>query len=294
MLGEAALRTLAAPDGELPDPLAVLLPQQWMPASPSTFFAGLDVDFVDLSSVGDLASSTPSVPVALDDLTYPEVQTDRELDAANFAAVADLVTAGNSLQSVLPLNDAVGTAVSRQALASLSYAARSHAGATRAAVQRSTDAVTDLLGKVTIEAPPGVNLSSASGRLPVAVVNDLDQPVTVRIEPTADPAVQVARSAVIEIGANSRADVLLTASTTENGVHDVTLALTTAGGAPLGASVELPIRSVQVSNVIWLFLGGGVALLFGAIGVRLVRRVRAARRRPGDPVLDDEPEPTRT
>jgi hypothetical protein len=32
-----------------------------------------------------------------------------------------------------------------------------------------------------------------------------------------------------------------------------------------------------VSQVIWLILGTGVALLFGAIVVRLVRRVRRAR-----------------
>ena len=46
--------------------------------------------------------------------------------------------------------------------------------------------------------------------------------------------------------------------------------------------------------MIWLFLGIGSALLFGAIGVRLFRRVRNARRAPeqagDDP--DDGGEPT--
>ena len=51
-------------------------------------------------------------------------------------------------------------------------------------------------------------------------------------------------------------------------------------GTPLGATTGLTIRSAQVSNVIWLFLGIGCALLFGAIGVRLFRRVRNARRAP--------------
>ena len=54
--------------------------------------------------------------------------------------------------------------------------------------------------------------------------------------------------------------------------------MTDSDGTPLGASDQLPIRSAQVSNVIWLILGTGVALLFGAIAVRLVRRVRAAAR----------------
>ena len=39
--------------------------------------------------------------------------------------------------------------------------------------------------------------------------------------------------------------------------------------------------------MIWLFLGIGCALLFGAIGVRLFRRVRNARRAPQD--ADDTP-----
>ena len=39
----------------------------------------------------------------------------------------------------------------------------------------------------------------------------------------------------------------------------------------------LPVRSAQVSQVIWLILGVGVGLLFLAIAVRLVRRIRSER-----------------
>ena len=60
----------------------------------------------------------------------------------------------------------------------------------------------------------------------------------------------------------------------------MTLVVTDKRGTPLGATTGLTIRSAQVSNVIWLFVGIGCALLFGAIGVRLFRRVRNARRAP--------------
>ena len=50
----------------------------------------------------------------------------------------------------------------------------------------------------------------------------------------------------------------------------MTLLLTDSEGTPLGSSDSLPIRSNRVSNVIWLILGTGVALLFGTIVVRLV------------------------
>ena len=82
----------------------------------------------------------------------------------------------------------------------------------------------------------------------------------------------------IPVGAGGRASVLLEATTRSQGVHNVSLLVTSPSGEPLGARAELPIRSAQVSNVIWLIMGSGAALLFGAIGVRLFRRVRAARR----------------
>ena len=70
--------------------------------------------------------------------------------------------------------------------------------------------------------------------------------------------------------------VLLGAATRRPGIHNVTLRLVDSTGTPLGASDSLPIRSAEVSNVIWVILGTGVVLLFGAIAVRLVRRLRAA------------------
>jgi hypothetical protein len=60
---------------------------------------------------------------------------------------------------------------------------------------------------------------------------------------------------------------------------------------PLGSADELPIRSAQVSKVIWLIIGIGATLLFGAILVRLARRLRRARRGPADPTPEAEPAP---
>ena len=62
----------------------------------------------------------------------------------------------------------------------------------------------------------------------------------------------------------------------------MTLVVTDKRGTPLGGTTGLTVRSAQVSNVIWLFVGIGCALLFGAIGVRLFRRVRNARRAPAN------------
>ena len=65
--------------------------------------------------------------------------------------------------------------------------------------------------------------------------------------------------------------------------------MTDVDGTPLGSSVEVPIRSGQVSEVIWVIIGAGVGILFLAIGLRLVRRIRAERAEPPpDPATEVE------
>lgn len=69
----------------------------------------------------------------------------------------------------------------------------------------------------------------------------------------------------------------LTADATSTGVHYVRVQVTDEEGHPLGASQRVAIRSADVSQVIWLILGLGVGLLFVAIAIRVVRRVRNER-----------------
>ncbi len=121
-------------------------------------------------------------------------------------------------------------------------------------------------------------LSSGSGRVSATITTDLDEPVSVKVEAVADRPLKVrVPEETIDIAAQSRTTVLFNASSSAGGVRNVTLQLTDVDGVPLGASDDLPIRSNQVSGVIWLILGTGVALIFGTIAVRLVRRIRAAR-----------------
>jgi hypothetical protein len=71
--------------------------------------------------------------------------------------------------------------------------------------------------------------------------------------------------------------VLLDATTHVLGVHTVTLEVTNKAGTPLGSQDAFPMRAEQVSQLIWVIIGAGLALLFGAIVVRLVRRIRRSR-----------------
>ncbi|MFC5176296.1 DUF6049 family protein [Nocardioides taihuensis] len=274
VLAEAALRALS-PD---PEPLVVLLPSSWHPDGGTGFFSGLEVPWVRLTTVaGATSAAGPGPDVDPHDLNYPTRQAVRALDAANFTSAARLRRLGQLLQQVLVRNDEVGSSVRDESLTGLSYSDRNFPNAARATTDRSSLWISEQLGSIRVQAPRAVTLSSTSGKFSATVVNGLDHPVRVRIKSIADAPLEISETEPLDIPAKGRVSVLLEATTEQLGVHNVQLLVTTENGAPLGSSDTLPIRSNQVSNVIWLILGTGVALLFGAIAVRLVRRIRAAR-----------------
>ena len=148
----------------------------------------------------------------------------------------------------------------------------------RESLTSGTRSVGDLLARIGVTTPTGVTLSSASGRLPATVVNDLEEPVTVRLDARSDLPMTLGVPDSIQVPAGGRVGVLLEATTQRQGIHNVSLLVTSVDGVPLGGRADLPIRAAQVSRVIWLIMGSGAVLLFGMIGLRLVRRVREARR----------------
>jgi hypothetical protein len=270
ILSEAALRALTP--GRR-DPLVVIMPAGLSSFGADAFFAGLDVDWVDLTTVTD-ATEASGPAVGVDDLVYPARQNTLELDPETLEAVDDLIADGETLQNLLTRNTEVAAAVTEQALTGASYTARRAQFTSRASLDRSSDWVDERLRSVQIGAPPGVTLSSASGDFVATVTNRLDQPVTVSVEARSDSGIRITPPEPVELAPKSRTSVLLQARTPEASVHNVTLLLTDLEGTPLGSSDRLPIRSAQVSNVIWVIMGTGVLLLFGAILVRLVRRLR--------------------
>jgi hypothetical protein len=274
ILSEAALR-LISPGRQ---PLVVELPSDWVPTATTGFFEGLDQDWVDLTTVAGVATAHRARRVPVTGLAYPARQARRELRAGLFGAVDSLILAGDTLEAVLTRNDTVAQAVVDQGLVSLSYASRGRQGEARGSVQRSRRWIRKQLASVRIVAPPRVTLSSASGRFAATLVNELDQPVTVGINAVSDEQMTISGPPAVDIPAGGRTTVLLNARTGQLGIHNVTLVLTDTEGTSLGSSDTVPIRAAQVSAVIWLILGTGVALLFGAIAVRLIRRVRAATR----------------
>lgn len=287
LLSEAVIRILRAGD-QRPDPLVVVLPSSIDAAGAREFWAGLDdgpVTLVDLPTVtrtNDLATNTDDAgnlgerQIDPGDLAYPQGQVAAQLDASVFNEAGSLIRAARALQSILGDGYAIGETVVGEALAGTSYALRDDADA-GPRLGRSRAWVEEQLGQVDLDAPQGVTLSSSSGSFNVAVSNTLDHAVTVRIEVATDDGATISVANPIVLAANSRSSVPVSADMHGTGVHNVRLRLTDADGTPLGAEDELPIRSGQVGVVIWAIIGTGAGILFLAIGIRLVRRFRAAR-----------------
>ena len=91
-----------------------------------------------------------------------------------------------------------------------------------------------------------------------------------------DGQLRIKDSPVVELAPGEVRSIELTARSSKLGLHDVRLAVADVNGVPLGASDDFQLRAAQVSNVIWVVFAVGGVLLFGAIAVRLYRRVRDA------------------
>jgi hypothetical protein len=197
-----------------------------------------------------------------------------------YLSAADLLDQGQTLQAVLTDNHVLSQRLFEEVAGNASYAAAREPYLALARMRITAKWVRDNLDAIDLAAPPSVTLASTSGRFSAIVSNELDVPVTVRVRSVSDARLHITGPDKLTLPPHGRTTVLLNASTHQRGVHTVTLELTSPGGRPLeSASDTFPMRAEQVSRLIWVIIGAGVALLFAAIFVRLTRRVLRERAR---------------
>ncbi len=271
ILAEAALRAIAGSD----EGLLVSLPFDFDPgSSASRFFAGLEQPYLDLAS----GSPTPSADVGeVTQLVYTQRQVERELDADAFDAAAALIESGESLDRVLPDNDEIGGRLLQEAMTTTSYLVRELPITANAAAADALTWSREQLSRVTIVAPDFVILSARTGPFAVTLRNRLPERVSIQIRASSNRRLTVEAPEEIILEPESQVSVNLSATARSIGVTSVRLLVTDEDGQPLGDQAEVSVRSNQVGRIIWVVMGVGVGILFLAIGVRLVRRVRGAR-----------------
>jgi hypothetical protein len=284
LLSEAALRLV---DGDTA-PLVVTLPTVWRGQDAASFFTDLEQSWLDVVPVGEVAARQ-AAGVKAASLAYTEADVAAELDASAFAAATRATGDATLLEQVLSSVTRVEALVRDEVLVTLSEQHRARPGLARAAAGRVEASLREDLGKIEIEGPTAVTLSSDSGPLGATLVNGLDQPVEVQVQVQTDGELTLTGGGVRRLAPRARSVVRFEATTRQPGVHNVRLSVTSLDGVPLGSSDALPIRAARVSALIWIAMVVSALVLFGMIGYRLPGQIR--QRRAELAAADADPDP---
>lgn len=147
-----------------------------------------------------------------------------------------------------------------------------------AMIRQQTARLGKQIAKVTVTGPTFVALSSKSGPFPLTVTNGLKVPITVRldVEPQ-NPALRIDPIDAVELEAGQRRDVQVTSRTDGSGLTQVRVRLSTPDDHLFGSPWNFNVRATQFGLVIWIAMGAGAAILFGAAIIRIYSRIRGWR-----------------
>ena len=246
------------------------------------------VPWLDAVNAGQVAAQPPD-GVARQQLVYSPSARKAELPTHVLGAIAPLRDALSAFNSILgPTTTDPFIAQANEALL------RAESSSWRDHPERAT-AITDAVraqlqartSKVFISKPGLITLTSRKQKIPLTVVNELPEPVTVQVNLR---AVNAARLSVTPIppftvdGKGSRHEVVIEVEATTGGRFEVQAQLTTADNRPIGQPVSFELNSTAYGAVALAIAGGAAALLFLLSGIRIYRRVR--QRRNGPPGAD--------
>lgn len=126
-----------------------------------------------------------------------------------------------------------------------------------------------------------VTLTSNNGRVEVALVNELEQPVTVALRLVAPTHARLSRAQteLLTLPPRNSLPVSVEATTLTSGRFVVKAQLLDRDGEPFGPPKDLVVRSTRYGSVALAVTGLAAAVLFVAVGVRIVRRALRHRAR---------------
>lgn len=277
LLAEATVRSL------LHDPQArsviFALPSNWNPG-----LSGMTADLADAFQLSALRPATVAgIAARAAPTTYTgPIEVPLQLSAYPsrvLRAVAKLRHNGRVLTSLLTRGTAATELLDQRLGVAGSSAWRNQPRAATAMLKEQAAAFAHQIGKVTVTGPAFVALSSATGRFPLTVTNGLHVPIRVgvNVHPL-NPALRVNSIDSLALAAGQRRDVQVVSHARGSGLTQVRVRLATPNHRLFGARWSFNVRATQFGVVIWIFMGAGGAVLFGAAGLRIYRRIRDSRR----------------
>jgi len=170
------------------------------------------------------------------------------------------------------------------AAAALGMSRYGHGDAVRrlAVTQRSASALKRELGKVRLEGPSFVTLSSSRGRFGVSITNGLDRSITVGVRARAfAKGLQFQTGDPVTVGPGQRQTVFVDTRADGNRIAKGRVVLVTEGGEQFGRQLDFSVRSSVVGVVIWVIVAVAGLLLLVAIARRVTTRIRNRSSGPG-------------
>ncbi|MFT4225666.1 DUF6049 family protein, partial [Micropruina sp.] len=136
-----------------------------------------------------------------------------------------------------------------------------------------SDAVAD---NVRLSASPRVLMSSRSNEFPVTVINDLTEPIVVRVVFASDnpQRISIADTAPITVGPGQSQTINVRPEASSNGLVNVTASLRTTSGEPIGESTRIAVEVTDLGVIGWIIVivSGVVLVATTALRIRQVRR----------------------
>jgi hypothetical protein len=222
--------------------------------------------------------------VARQPLTYPAAARQAELPPTELAAIGDVRAGLATFSAILssttsdPFIDAANIALLRAESSSWRTKPK-QAAQIRNSVAAGLQAQ---LGQVHINNPRLITMTSRKQKIPLTIVNDLPEPVTVglRLSAVNAPRLKVTPIPPFTIdGKGGRHDLVVEVEATTSGRFEVQAQLLTPDVAarPVGASVSFELNSTAYGAVALTIAAGAAALLFLLSGIRIFRRIRRQR-----------------
>ena len=281
----AELAMITAEEPSVQRSVVVTPPRDWAPAA--AYIHGLlqsvdDSGFAQLATLPEIRADAGVTGPPRRTPTFPSALANALIDPAQMATVSRAHDQLSTLSAVLTVPAPIVDPLMRGILRAESASWRDAAASGRIYAQDVLTTVTATQAKVHLVGSGAITLSGQSGRIPVTVANDLDQPVNVRVLLRAVPAIRLTLTepGAVTIGAGERQTIEVAAQAAGNGAVDVRVTLTTPDGAEYGAPVSFPVQVTGLGAVASAVVGGALALLAIALVVRIGRAVRQGRR-PG-------------
>lgn len=275
LLAEATVRSLSDYPGAHCAVFAV--PFRWDPGP-----AGGEVDLSGAYTYPSVETSTADRVSLRNPTPYVgpvEIATPRPpMSSGVLSAIASLRDHGRALTGILSDRKRATVDLNEQLGVAGSAAWKWHPRAGKAMIRQQAALLADQLSKVTVTGPTFVALSSKSGPFPLTVTNGLDVPITVQLNvKPQNPALKIEPIEAVALAAGQRRDVSVSVRADGSGVTPVRVRLTTLDDRPFGATWDFSVRTTQFGLVIWIAMGAGAAVLFGAAVLRIYRRIRESR-----------------